>query len=160
MVFDPCSLIAEDLPVPGAESGGPAVGEVDAASDACRLQTDGLVDDSAGWPCLRFFNSKVKTEQLVPLSVKAASAIKTQQQHVREHWPAGTRWLFPRVQSNPDGALPFSYATLHHRLYRWQTDIDLRDEAGNPIRVSAHRFRHTLVICTASKPVRDVCSAV
>jgi integrase len=114
------------------------------ASDACRLPVNGLVDDSARWPCLRFFNSKVKTEQLVPLSAKAASAIKAQQQHVRERWPAGTRWLFPRVQSNPDGARPFSYATLHHRLDRWQDDIDVRDEAGDPVRVSAHRFRHTL----------------
>jgi integrase len=114
------------------------------ASDACRLPVDGLVDDSAGWPCLRYFNSKVKTEQLIPLSATAANAIKAQQQHLRIRWPAGTRWLFPRVQSNPDGALPFSYATLHHRLNQWQDDIDLRDEAGEPVRVNAHRFRHTL----------------
>jgi integrase len=114
------------------------------ASDACQLPADGLVDDSAGWPCLRFFNSKVKTEQLVPLSAKAASVIKAQQQHLRQRWPAGTRWLFPRVQSNPDGARPFSYATLHHRLNQWQADIDLRDEAGDPVRISAHRFPHTM----------------
>jgi hypothetical protein len=30
------------------------------ASDACRLAPDCLAEDSAGWPCLRFYNSKVK----------------------------------------------------------------------------------------------------
>lgn len=114
------------------------------SSDACRLPLDGLLDDSAGWPCLRFYNSKVRTEQMVPLSATAVAAIRAQQQHVRATWPPGTRWLFPRTTANPDGRACFSYATLHARLARWQDDIDLRDESGQPARVSAHRFRHTL----------------
>ncbi len=114
------------------------------SSDACRLSLDGLLEDSAGWPCLRFYNSKVKTEQTVPLSARAAAAIRAQQQQVTAAWPAGTRWLFPRATANPDGHACFSYATLHARLARWQEDIDLRDESGQPVRVSPHRFRHTL----------------
>ena len=38
------------------------------ASDACNIPVDALVEDSVGWSCLRFYNSKVRTEQLVPLS--------------------------------------------------------------------------------------------
>lgn len=113
------------------------------SGDACRLDLDCLAQDSAGWPCLRFYNSKVRTEQMIPLSARAADAIAAQQQHVRAAWP-GTRRLFPRATANPDGRACFSYATLHARLLRWQDDIDLRDEHGQPVRVSPHRFRHTL----------------
>lgn len=114
------------------------------SGDACALPIDPIVDDSVGWPCLRFYNSKVRTEQMVPLSPKAADAIRSQQAHVRTRWPAGTRWLFPRERANLDGAKPFSYGTLHDRLDGWQEMIGLRDEAGRPVRVTLHRFRHTL----------------
>jgi integrase len=114
------------------------------ASDACRLPLDSIVADSAGWPCLQFYNSKVKTEQLIPLSDRAAHTIRAQHAHVRSSLPPGTRWLFPRACANPDGATFFSYATLHSRLARWQEAIDLHDEAGQPVRVPPHRFRHTL----------------
>jgi len=114
------------------------------SSDACNLPFDAVVDDSVGWPCLRFFNSKVRAEQLVPLSPKAAVALRAQAELVRRDWPAGTRFLFPRERANPDGALPFSYATLESRLRRWQADIDLHDDHGRPHRVTCHQFRHTL----------------
>lgn len=52
--------------------------------------------------------------------------------------------MFPAVHSNPDGLRAFSYATLRQRLALWQDDIDLRDEAGVAVRVTPHRFRHTL----------------
>jgi hypothetical protein len=35
--------------------------------DACTLPAQPLVDDSVGWPCLRYLNSKMSAEQLVPL---------------------------------------------------------------------------------------------
>jgi integrase len=114
------------------------------ASDACNLPVDTVVDDSVGWPCLRFFNSKVRAEQLIPLSSKAAVALRAQAELVRRDWPAGTRFLFPRERANPDGAVPFSYATLETRLRRWQADIDVRDESGRPFRATCHQFRHTL----------------
>jgi hypothetical protein len=33
--------------------------------------------------------------ELVPLSAKAAAAIRDQQAHVRAQWPNDTPWLFP-----------------------------------------------------------------
>lgn len=114
------------------------------AGDACRLRFDPLIDDSVGWPCLQFDNSKVAAEQLVPLSPKAADVIRAQQQHVLSCWPGGSRWLFPRQHANPDATKPWCYSTLQQRLKTWQQTIDLRDEAGTPVRVTAHRFRHTL----------------
>jgi len=114
------------------------------SGDARALPFNPLVDDSVGWPCLRFLNSKVATEQLIPLSPAAARAIRSQQDHVREYWPVGSPWLFPRVSGNSDGTRPFSYDTLRLRLARWQEVIDVRDEAGIPVRVTAHQFRHTV----------------
>ena len=114
------------------------------ASDACALPFNPVIDDSVGWPCLRYRNAKMSTDQLVPLSAKAAEAIRAQQDHVRRHWPPGAACLFPAPVGNPDGNRPFSYATLRQRLARWQDAIDLSDEAGRPVRVTAHQFRHTL----------------
>jgi integrase len=42
------------------------------ANDACTLAFNPIIDDSVGWPCLRFFNHKMKAEQLVPLSATTA----------------------------------------------------------------------------------------
>lgn len=40
-----------------------------------------VIDDSVGWPCLRFHNAKMAAEQLVPLSARAAEAIGAQQDY-------------------------------------------------------------------------------
>lgn len=114
------------------------------ANDACSLPFNPVIDDSAGWPCLRYYNAKMAAEQLVPLSATAAETIRTQQGELRRRWPDGPPVLFPASHSNPDGARPFNYATLRARLARWQDDIDVRDEAGQRVRATAHQFRHTL----------------
>jgi integrase len=51
--------------------------------DACVLPFNPILDDSAGWPCLLFEATKVRAELLIPLSAKAAAAIRAQQDHVR-----------------------------------------------------------------------------
>ena len=60
--------------------------------DACTLEFNPIVDDSAGGPCLRFHNLKVRADQLIPLSAKAADAMRAQQDHDRsEHPPKSSR---------------------------------------------------------------------
>jgi integrase len=112
--------------------------------DACGLAFSPTLDDSAGWPCLRFEATKVRAEQLIPLSAKAAAAIRAQQDHVLRHWPAGSPWLFPGITGNDDGAKAYSHRTFAQQLARWQRVIDLRDQAGQPVTVTGHQFRHTL----------------
>ncbi|MFN2490281.1 MAG: tyrosine-type recombinase/integrase [Actinomycetota bacterium] len=114
------------------------------AGDACCLPYSCIVADSSGWPCLHFHNSKVATDQLIPLSAKAAVAVRAQQEEVARRFPNGSPWLFPAVRSNPDGAKPYPYGTLLPRLARWQSDIGLKDESGRPVHVSPHQFRHTV----------------
>jgi integrase len=114
--------------------------------DACNLVFSCVLQDSTGWPCLRFDATKVRAEQLVPLSAKAAAAIAAQQAFVRERWPAGSPWLFPGLAGNDDGSKPYSHSHFTRQLAHWQEVIDLRDQAGETVRVTAHQFRHTLVI--------------
>lgn len=112
--------------------------------DASVLTFNPIVNDSTGWPCLRFDNSKVGIEQLIPLSAKAADTIRAQQEHVRTAWANGSPWLFPGTFDNDDGTKPYAHASLSHQLGNWQRQIDVRDEAGQPVRVHAHQFRHTV----------------
>lgn len=112
--------------------------------DASELPFNPIIEDSVGWPCLRFANTKGRTEQLIPLSEKAAAAIRNQQEYVRCRWPTGAPWLFPGIAENPDGSKPFAHGSLSGQLGRWQRKIDVRDETGQPVRVHAHQFRHTV----------------
>ena len=110
------------------------------ATDACTLPFDPLLTDSAGWPCLRFSSSKMRTEHLLPLSARAAEAIRDQQRHVGQARPDGSAWLFP---SRSDPQLPVPYETLRRAFNRWQQRIGLHDESGNTIRVTVHQLRHS-----------------
>lgn len=112
--------------------------------DASVLAFNPIVNDSTGWPCLRFDNSKVGVEQLIPLSAKAADTVRAQQEHVRQQWPDGSPWLFPGTTYNDDGAKPYAHGSLSGQLGNWQRQINVRDEAGQPVRVHAHQFRHTV----------------
>lgn len=112
--------------------------------DASVLAFNPMIDDSAGGACLRFDNTKIKAEQLIPISTKAAATIRAQQAHVLACWPQGSPWLFPGIMDNPDGTRPYAHGSLSHQLGNWQTMIDVRDEAGKRVRVHAHQFRHTV----------------
>jgi integrase len=112
--------------------------------DACTLPFNPVLTDSSGWPCLRFEAVKVRAEQLIPLSARAAAAIRAQQDYVCQRWPAGSPWLFPGIAGNHDGQRPYSHSSFSQQLRRWQRVIGLRDEAGQPVTVTGHQFRHTL----------------
>jgi integrase len=112
--------------------------------DACQLAFNPLIDDSVGWPCLRFSNSKMGSEQLIPLSAKAAETIRAQQDHVRERCPDGSPWLFPGIEKNVDGKLPYAHGSLSGQLGSWQRRIGVHDETGQAVRIQAHQFRHTV----------------
>ena len=112
--------------------------------DASVLALNPIIQDSVGGACLRFDNSKIRVEQLIPINTKAADTIRSQQAHVRSLWPQGSPWLFPGIMDNPDGTRPYAHGSLSGQLSRWQARIDVRDEAGQPVRVHAHQFRHTV----------------
>jgi integrase len=114
------------------------------ASDACYLPFNPLLDDSVGWPCLRYHSRKTNTDELVPLSGRAAVAIRDQQAIVRADWHPTCPWLFPEPARSHDDPQPFGYHLLGRQLKAWQIRVGIHDEAGEAVQVSAHQFRHTL----------------
>jgi integrase len=93
---------------------------------------------------LRFFNHKLSNDAIIPITDRLVAQIRRQQQHLRERFPTLPSILLPRIRKNPDGELPFLCSALHERLRRWLSDCDVRDAAGQPVRVTAHQFRHTV----------------
>jgi len=110
------------------------------AGDACTLPSGALITDSSGWPCLRVQVSKMRAEHLVPLSARAADAVRAQQAGLAREFPDGTPWLFP---SDRDPGLPVAYGTLRGVFNAWQERIGLHDQAGRPLHVTLHQLRHT-----------------
>jgi integrase len=112
--------------------------------DCLRLPFDPVTTDEAGAPYLKFFNHKLSREAIIPISDRLVAQIRAQQHDLRERFPAPPLFLLPGVRKNPDGKLPLTWSTLNNRLQRWLTDCDIRDAAGQRVKVTAHPFRHTV----------------
>jgi integrase len=111
------------------------------SGDGCSLPFNPIVTDSAGWPCLRFHSRKMRAEQLLPLSPRAAEAIRAQQKRLIGPGVAAPAWLFPAPS---DPLLPLAYNNFRSAFVAWQQRIALHDEAGQPVQVTLHQLRHTL----------------
>jgi integrase len=112
--------------------------------DCLRLAFDPVTTDEAGAPYLRFYNHKLSREAIIPVSQRLVAAVRAQQQDLRERYPQPPPVLLPALRKNPDGTRPFLWSALNGRLQRWLEDCDIRDATGQPVRVTAHQFRHTL----------------
>ncbi len=113
-------------------------------SSAVSLSWDCVVSDAAGAPYLRYYNTKMKREALVPIDDELRAMISAQHDRIRRRWPDGTPVLFPRPQTNLAGTLPVGGATYRGALYCWLADCDIRDEHGKPVHLTPHQWRHTL----------------
>ena len=113
--------------------------------DALRLPFDPGTVDAAGAPYLVYTNHKLSREAVIPISQLLLEQIRRQQADVAHRYAREQRrFLLPRVRSNPDGSLPFTWATLCRRLARWLSDCEIRDASGRAVHVTPHQFRHTL----------------
>jgi integrase len=113
-------------------------------SSAVSLPWDCTVTDADGAPCLRYYNTKMKREALVPIDDELRAMIGAQHDRIRLRWPDGTPVLFPRPGSNIGGTRPVGGGTYREALYRWLEDCDIRDEHGQPVHLTPHQWRHTL----------------
>ena len=86
----------------------------------------------------------MKREALVPIDEELEALITRQRERNRERHPDGTPVLFPRPTANIDGTRPIDSSTYRDGLYRWLEDCDIRDEHGEPVRLTPHQWRHTL----------------
>jgi site-specific recombinase XerD len=113
-------------------------------TDTVRLPFDCVVTDADAAPYLRYYNHKMKREALVPIDEELHRLIVEQQQRLLRQWPQGVPVLFPRPNTNRGGRKPLSGATYRAALRPWLQRCDVRDELGQPVRLSPHQWRHTL----------------
>jgi integrase len=113
-------------------------------TDALRLRSDCVTTDTDGAPYLRYFNHKMHRDALVPIDTELADAIGHQRRRNTDHWPGGTRILFPRPTKNIDCHHPISSSTYRMALQRWLDACDIRDEHGHRVHLTPHQWRHTL----------------
>jgi integrase len=114
-------------------------------SSAVSLDFDCVVTDAAGAPYLRYCNTKMKREALVPVDDELSQMIRDHQEQVLPRWPGRTiPVLFPRTKANIDGTRPVGSTSYRSALYRWLEDCDVSDELGRPLHLTPHQWRHTL----------------
>jgi integrase len=113
-------------------------------NDAAKIPSGCVVRDSDGAPYLRYWNRKMKREALVPIDEELEELIGEQLQRNRGRWPGGTPVLFPRPKADIDGTRPIDGNTYRGALYRWLDTCEVRDEYGQPVRLTPHQWRHTL----------------
>jgi integrase len=113
-------------------------------SSALTLAYDCVVRDGDGAPYLRYLNTKMKREALVPIDEELTEQIHAQQQRVRQQWPNGTPILFPRPKANIRGDQPLESQAYRQALQRWLQRCEVRDEHDQPVRITPHQWRHTL----------------
>jgi integrase len=111
-------------------------------NELCSLSLDCLVcDDRHEW-YLRFYQSKVHKEHLIPLvEEQVIAAIQAQQQDIRARFGNTCSYLFPSARS---ARLPFKQKTFTTLLNQWAVKHDIKDREGKLYRFTAHQFRHTL----------------
>jgi integrase len=110
---------------------------------ACSLQLDCLITDPGGQPWLRYTNHKGAEEDLIPISTQIADEVRREQRSARQRFP-DTPWLLPGSRANLDGQKHVDAGQIRRNLARWVADCDIRDQAGDPIELKPHRFRHTI----------------
>jgi integrase len=114
------------------------------AGDVLNLPFEPLRQDSTGQYTLVYINNKASRELAIPIvHSEVVTCIRQQQQAVRERFPGGCPWLFPKAQSNPDGRFRLPRATLRRGLREWIVACGVTDVAGQPAKVTFHQFRHT-----------------
>ena len=113
-------------------------------NELCQLPLDCLIcDDKHEW-YLRFYQSKLHKDHVIPLvEERVIGAIQAQQQEIREKWGTTCSYLFPSADTH---LLPFKQATFTDALNRWAVKHEIKDRNQQLYRFTAHQFRHTLAM--------------
>ena len=77
--------------------------------------------------------------QCMPASRAVGAAGAAQQDRVTARWPDTHPCLFPRHRASAAGTRPLTYYSYRSLLNRWLVDCDIRDEHGQPARLTPHR---------------------
>jgi len=90
---------------------------------------------------LLYLDTKTRKAMRVPLRDDVAAAVRRQQERVDRDFGPDCRVLFPRTRAGCVAHV--APQTLHRALADWCQQLLLTDENGQPVRITAHQFRHT-----------------
>jgi hypothetical protein len=65
------------------------------------------------------------------------------QQRVASRWPQAHPHLFPALSGNANGQRALTYHSYRAALNGWLADCEVRDERGQPARLTPHQWRRT-----------------
>jgi integrase len=85
----------------------------------------------------------MRREAAVPIDEELETEIRSQQQRVVDRWPQAHPHLFPATHGNANGQRPLTYSSYRMMLIKWLADCEIRDEHGQPARLTPHQGRHT-----------------
>jgi integrase/recombinase XerD len=110
--------------------------------ELCALPADCLIcDDRHEW-YLRFYQSKLSQEHIIPLvEEKVVGAIQAQQQEIRAKLGKDCPYLFPNPRFSH---LPYKEPAFAHAINKWAVEHEIRDSHEKLWRFQSHQFRHTL----------------
>ena len=91
---------------------------------------------------VEFWDSKARKWQLLPIADTVVESIRRQQQRVKAEHPDAIL-LFARTGPGADWTRSTVPQTLHTALKQWCDAVELHDENGERVHVTAHQFRHT-----------------
>jgi integrase len=106
------------------------------ASDARTLGFDCLLHDGQARPLSALLNHKMRREAAVPIDNELETEIRAQQDRVAARWPDAHPCLFPRNRGSATSTRPMTYYSYRSLLNRWLIDCDIRDEHGQPARLT------------------------
>ena len=114
-------------------------------SSAVTLPWDCVVTDADGAPYLRYYNTKMKREALVPIDDELRAMIGAQHDRIRLRWPDGTPVLFPGRTPTSTGPAPSPAApTAKPSTAGWTTATSATSKHGQPVHLTPHQWRHIL----------------
>jgi integrase len=112
--------------------------------DARKLPIDCITRDASGAPYLAWINHKIQQRPaFFPISEALATDIAAQQNRVRELFADQSPWLFPAKNANLKGSKSMGSGGWQQQLAAWLDAINLVHQ-GQPTKITAHRFRHTV----------------
>jgi len=115
-------------------------------SSLCSLPFDCLrfSDQGEDLPVLHYNNVKLSRRAAQPiLTQMVVDAVRRQQRRVRERFPSGCQWLFPKPTGNTDGKLHRSVSSLIGIAQEISERGLLKNRDGSPASINWSNFRDT-----------------
>ena len=107
-------------------------------NELCKLQIDCIKSDSNGEPYIRYFQTKTKKLNSVPVEIEFANIILDAIDASKIEFGENIKFVFSQNKEKP-----ISQDKFANHLNRLSLEKQIREADGNLFRFESHQFRHT-----------------